>query len=335
MLELRPDAEEARECWAIGVQPLVDAFGASTAHLLRAIVYSHRANFPVPVFITGSARGGAAPLLQAVSELTGDWPILHRHVISLPAMRLAAERGRPLLVDDAAPASDPSSPSMFEQISDEMLDDGSPLQEPSILVATGGRRLGRELRSRTLHIALPTAGPSRARKKAAMSDAAAGARRLVQTYLQQTAPGRALPAGTRHAIADATDSALPPGARCELALHAADDLLEALQLPMPRIPDDPILAATRAAIDDELARAGSAGRLAGGVIYAIPDEILPAIRAAAGDPTIRHFDVVRSLEVARLLATQTTQQAAQGGTTPTRIGSRVQRAWRIRQELLS
>ncbi|MGO1627502.1 MAG: hypothetical protein ACTHX2_01700 [Microbacterium sp.] len=333
-VELRPDAEEAQECWTAGVQPLIDAYGAPIAHLLRAILISHRANFPVPVFITGPARGGAATLLHAVAELTGDWPILAPDVTTLPALRLAANYRSPLLVENAAPAAEASTPSMFEQISDEMLDYGSPLQEVSILVATGGRRLGRELRSRVLHIPLPPSGPTRAQKDAVSRADAAGARRLVQTYMQQTAPRRALPATARRALRDAADEAIAPGTRCELALEAADALHDALHLPPLRLPDDPVLEATRTALKDELTRNGTGARLSGHIIYALPDEILPAIRAAADDPTIKHFDVARSLEVARMLATQTTRQAAQGSTTPTRIGSRVQRAWRIRAELI-
>lgn len=334
MQEIKPGADEAAECWVTSVQPLVDLYGSATINLIHAIVISYRARFPVPIYITGTSRSGADDLLEATAALTGDWPILRSQPITLPTIRLAAQRAQPLLIENAAPGKDIAGPNMFELISDESLDYGTPLEEVTILIASGGRRLGRELRHRTLHIPLPAAGPTRVQRKVTTSVTADSARRLVAIYLQQNVPTTTLPARTQRELTLAADSTQTPHVRCDAALSAAPALISALQLPILRAPEDPILEATRAAIRRALSTGQRSVTRTGHELYVIPEQILPAIRQAAHDENIKHYDVARALEVARALNTQTREQATQGSTTPVRLDNRLQRVWKVRDTLL-
>jgi len=332
-VEWRPSVDDAQECWDVGVQPLVDAYGPAAAHLVHAIVFAHRDRFPAPVFITASARAGGSDLLQVVSELTGDWPILHRKTTTLPALRRAATRGVPLLVEDAARAGVGES-SMFQQIHDEFLDAGTPLEEPSILVATGSRRIAEPIRRDILHIPLPTPGAGRTLRAAATSTTAVSARRVVQTYLQQNAPRRALPAGARRHLAIATAAAEPMGVRCDAALEVGAALTTALELAPLRIVHEPAVEALRVAVQEALAAGVGAGRLRDGSLYAVPDVVLPRVRVLAADPSITASDVVTAVDRARLRATGTAKRSEQGNTVPTRTDSGLRRAWRLRSTLI-
>lgn len=332
MQELKPNFDDVLECWSIGVQPLVDAYGRSVIPLLHAIVYSHRANFPVPIFITGSARARAGAILEAVNDLTGDWSVIHRRTTTLPTLRLAAERRQPLLVDDAAPGTVHEGPSMFELISDETLDYGSPLQEVSLLVASGGRRLSKQLRDRSLPVALSSPGPSGAALRAVTSAAASDARRLVQIHLQQSAD-RAITARARRQVHTAADTTLPPAQRRDAALEAAVTLLRSMELPALEAPEDPVLTATRAALLSSLDEPAVAGRLAQD-LYAVPAQLVPRVRAAASNDQLTHSDIVRALESSHLLTTHAKNSATPGSTTPTRTPNGLQRVWRISRDLI-
>lgn len=332
MQELKPNLDDVLECWSIGVQPLVDAYGRSIVPLLHAIVYSHRANFPVPIFITGSARARAGALLEAVNDLTGDWSVIHRRTTTLPTLRLAAERRQPLLVDDAAPGAAHDGASMFELISDETLDYGSPLQEVSLLVASGGRRLSKQLRDRSLPVVLDSPGPSGAVLRTVTSAAGSDARRLVQIHLQQTAD-RAITPKARLNVRAAADTALSPAQRRDAALEASAVLLRSMELPALEAPEDPVLFATRAALLASLDEPAVAGRLAQD-LYAIPAQLLPRVRAAAGNDEITRADIARSLEASGMLTTPATNSASRGSTTPTRTPNGLQRVWRISRDLL-
>lgn len=332
MHELKPHIDEVLECWHLGVQTLVDAYGRSIVPLLHAIVYSHRANFPVPVFITGSARARAGALLEAVNDLTGDWSVLHRRTTTLPTLRLAAERRQPLLVDDAAPGTAHEGPSMFEAISDEILDYGSPLQEVSLLVASGGRRLSKPLRDRSLAVVLTSPGPSGAALRTVTSTTASDARRLVQIHLQQTAD-RALTPKARLQVRAAADAALSPAQRRDAALAASGALLRTMGLPTLEAPEDPVLSATRAAILSSLDEPAVAGKLTED-LYVVPALILPRVQAAAGNHDLTHNDIARALELSGMLTTPATNSATRGSTTPTRTPNGLQRVWRIRRDLI-
>lgn len=332
MQELKPNLDDVLECWSLGVQPLVDAYGRSVIPLLQAIVYSHRANFPVPIFITGSARARAGALLEAVNDLTGDWSVIHRRTTTLPTLRLAAERRQPLLVDDAAPGAGHEGPSMFELISDETLDYGSPLQEVSLLVASGGRRLSKQLRDRSLPVVLTSPGPSVSALRAVTSAAASDARRLVQIHLQQSADRAITPRARRH-VHTAADTALPPAQRRDAALEVAVTLLRSMELPALEAPEDPVVAATRAALLSSLDEPAVAGRLAQD-LYAVPAQLVPRVRAAAGNDELTHSDIVRALESSHLLTTHAKNSATPGSTTPTRTPNGLQRVWRISRDLI-
>lgn len=332
MQELKPNLDDVLDCWSIGVQPLVDTYGRSVVPLLHAIVYSHRANFPVPVFITGSARARAGALLEAVNDLTGDWSVIHRRTTTLPTLRLAAERRQPLLVNDAAPGAGHEGASMFELISDETLDYGSPLQEVSILVASGGRRVSKQLRDRSLPVVLTSPGPSGTALRAVTSAAASDARRLVQIHLQQSADRAITPKARRQAHA-AADTALSPVQRRDAALEAAATLLRSMELPALETPEDPVLAATREALLSSLDEPAVAGRNARD-LYAVPAQFLPRVRAAAGNDELKHSDIVRALESSHMLTTHAKSSATPGSTTPMRTPNGLQRVWRISRDLL-
>lgn len=333
MQELKPELDDVLECWSIGVQPIVDAYGRTVVPMLHAIIYSHRVNFPVPVFITGSARARSSELLQAVNDLTGDWSIINRRITTLPPLRLAGERRQPLLVDDAAPGADNKGASMFELISDETLDYGSPLQEVSILVASGGRRLSSQLRSRSLHIPLSSPGPSGAILRAVTSAAAIDARRLVQIHLQQTAD-RALTPKARRQTHVAADTTLPAAARRDAALEVAVTLQGSMELPPLEATEDPVLVATRTALLASLNTPAVAGRLGRDLLYAVPAQLLPRVQTVADDDTLTRRDISRALESSRMLASHAKNSASQSSTTPSRTPNGLQRVWRIRRELI-
>lgn len=333
-VEWRPSVDDAQDCWDVGVQPLIDAYGPAAAHLVHAVVFAHRDRFPTPVFITGSARAGGSDLLQAVSELTGDWPILQRKTTTLPALRRAATRGLPLLVEEAARAGADDA-SMFQLIHDEFHDPGTPLEEPSILVATGSRRIAEHLRRDVLQIPLPTPGAGRALRAAATSATAASARRVVQIYLQQNAPRRALPATARRSLVIASSADEPASVRCDAALEVGAALTTALELAPLRIVHEPVLEALSTAVREALTAGVGAGRLRDGSLYAVPEVVLPRVRAIANDPSITAADVVSAVDRARLRATGPAKRSGQGNTVPTRTDSGLRRAWRLRSTLIS
>lgn len=326
-IELRPNAEAAATAWDVGATPLLEHYGDTVRPLLQAVVYSHRAHFPVPVIVTGSARSGIRDLLQALRELTGEWPEVRSDRLTVRTLRLGAERGLPLLAENITSRDR----GMLDELHEEYFDYGSPLQEASLVLATSNQRMHRSVASRVLHVPLRPDGPDRVARAEISTVTRSGARRLAQTYLQQRAPRCALPTRARRAIATAGDQELEPGRRRDAALTAADAVLRSLKLPALPVTHDPIVQAVREALRAAVARDDLVvGRLDAGTLYAIPNQITPGIREAAGDPTLTRAAIARALERAELLTTKTTQSR----TAPARIHGRLTRVWHIKARIL-
>jgi hypothetical protein len=131
-------AAHARSAWPAGIAPLYEAFPDHAAGIVRAVVFTHRTTFPVPIVITGSPGSGKTTLARAIGELTGEPEPAKISTLSLHSIRRAGRRGAPLIVDDAAPADSREKHSMFNQVAGEHRGvANTPLHNPSLIVLTG------------------------------------------------------------------------------------------------------------------------------------------------------------------------------------------------------
>ena len=340
----RIPAAHARSAWAAGIEPLREAFPQHADRLLRAIAYSHRASLPVPIFISGAARSGKSTLAQAIAELAGEQERAEIPTPTLGSIRRAAHSGVPLIVDEAAPAKSRARPNMFDQLETEIYATYSTkLHHPSVLVATGGQPIDPLSASRIIAIDLPLRPRSVQTLKAVSSEPAAAGRRIVASYLQQRATTVDVDA---QALTIANYRELDNIRRLGAALHIGDEILRALSLDDPPqsstswlAPNDQVVWAMREALRYLLDNGGALsagptesadwpiGRVDANYVYIRPAEALPFIRAAHGNPTLSTRAITDALRDTRLLTTNT-------GTTPTRVGGQIVRAWRVSNSIL-
>lgn len=335
---------DVRTAWSAGTRPLQEAFPLHADRLLRAIAYAHYAPFPVPILITGKERVGKTTLLNALAELTGQLDAPPIKQLSLNGIRAAAQPGRPLLIDDAAPSASLARPSMLSQIAGEVYAVRStPLHDVSILGASGDQPIDPHTLPRVIHVHLGTRQQIKP-LRAVGAEPATAARMLIHSHLQANTPRINLDPDARHAAALAADPDAAHERRRGAAFYVGDRILSELAL-IPSSseatrwlePDDRIMWALRSAIRYMRANGGviaesaheSAewiiGRAEGDQVMIFPNEALTFIRAELGDRTTTTNALTRALSRLRLISTD----SAQGGTVPVKLNGRLMRAWRM------
>lgn len=335
---------DVRTAWSAGTRPFQEAFPQHAERLLRAIAYAHFAPFPVPILITGKERVGKTTLINALAELAGQLDPPPINQLSLNGIRAAAQPGRPLLVDDAAPATSLARPSMLSQIAGEIYAVRStPLHDVSILGASGDQPIDPLSLPRVIHVHLGTRQHIKP-LRAVGAEPATAARMLIHSHLQANTPRLELDADARHAAALAADPDAAHERRRGAALYVGERILAGLAL-IPASgeatrwlePDDRIVWALRAALRYMRANGGMIadsaheradwiiGRAEGDQVMIFPNEALTFIRAELGDRTTTTNAITRALSRLRLISTD----SAQGGTVPVKLNGRLVRAWRM------
>jgi hypothetical protein len=340
-------AAQARAAWHAGVAPLLEAFPDYAGDILRAIAFSHRNPFPVPVFITGRAGAGKSTLARAIRELTGQADPLELPQLSLASIRKAATAGEALVVDDAAPMGSRARPPMFTQIQGEIyISRNSPLHAASIVVATGEQTVDELSRDRVLLARINRRRAPIEIYEQLHSDVAAGSRRTVHTYLQAQIPRITLSRADTAAWRIALGDDVAHDRRRDAALHVGHILLRSLELdagPQRRrmSTDDQIVTAVHAALlytlDNGASLAGGTvatdwilGRRTEDYLYVIPSELMPFIRAELNNPALTTNAVAAALERNHLLY----RSRDQGRSIPRSINGTLTRVWRLSPGLL-
>lgn len=339
---------DARLAWRYGVDPLIAAFPHHAGAILRAIAFSHRDLFPVPVFVTGRAGAGKSTLAQAIAELVGLRRPFVPPQLSLASIRKAAEPGRPLIVDDAAPAGSRATPSMFTQIGGEVyVSAHSPLRQASLIVATGEQKMDPLTRNRVLLAAINRRTASREIYAQSHADDAASARATVHAYLQSKVASLVLNRSDEAIRQLAVNDYLPHDRRRNAALHVGASILRALSFdagaPTPRYAvrrTDEITACTRVAIHYALANGASftgdrdsdwiLGRRDPDFLYVIPSEVIAFIRAELGDEALTTNAVAKALEESHYLY----PSGKQGRSIPRSVNGTLTRVWRLSPDIL-
>lgn len=343
-------AAEARSAWQQGVAPLVGAFPTHAGDILRAIAFAHLAPFPVPIFITGRPGAGKSTLATAIGELTG----LSEHTklprLSLASVRKAAQRGTPLILDDIAPAaaSSKTTSNMFGQIGGEFYASvNSPLRGIPMIVATGEQTIDPLTHSRVLVAPINRRYAPLAIYQQLHAEAAAAARRTVHSYLAAQVSRVRLGSADTFILELALSESIDHDRRRNAALHVGGAILRALLLdagPARYQVDrsDQIASATRAALQYALDNGASfaddanptdwiLGRRARHVIYVIPGEIIPFIRAELGDPQLTSNAIAAALERHHFLQSSSTQ----GRSVPRSIRGTLTRVWQLTPDIAS
>jgi hypothetical protein len=342
---------EARSAWHEGVAPLLEAFPTHAGDILRAIAFAHLAPFPVPIFITGRPGAGKSTLAHSIGELTGLPEPTKLPRLSLASVRKAAQRGTPLILDDVAPTEATKATSgMFAQIGGEFYASvNSPLRGIPVIVATGEQTIDPLTHGRVLVAPINRRYAPREIYQQLHTDAAAAARSTVHAYLEAQVPHIRLGAADTFTLELALSESIDHDRRRNAALHVGGALLRSLLLDAGALSiryhvsrDDQISAATRAALRYALANGASfagdtvttdwiLGRRDRDIIYVIPGEVIPFIRAELDDPDLTSSAIAAALERNYLLY----PSRKQGRTVPRSIRGTLTRVWQLTPDLIS